>query len=73
MYNLLNFLIATQHAVAYSISEGKFINVVATAHDKSKDGTTWEGPWSSEVSKEEFLGQFIGWDDEFQEIIKVPA
>ncbi|KAJ3567137.1 hypothetical protein NP233_g6561 [Leucocoprinus birnbaumii] len=59
-----------KHAVAYSISGGKYINLVATTHDRSKEGTIWKGPWSSEVPKEELIEQFRGWDPEFQQLIQ---
>lgn len=45
--------------------------MVATTHDKSKDGTTWDGPWNSEVSKQELLDQFQGWEEEFRQVIQV--
>ncbi|KAF5353975.1 hypothetical protein D9756_007015 [Leucocoprinus leucothites] len=59
-----------KHAVAYSISGGRYLNIVATIHDKSREGTAWEGPWNSEVSRHELLDQFRGWDEEFQQLLQ---
>ncbi|KXN93284.1 Salicylate hydroxylase, partial [Leucoagaricus sp. SymC.cos] len=59
------------HCVVYPVSGGKFMNVVAMAHDKSKKGAAWEGLWNQEVTQEEFLEKFKGWEDEFQALIRV--
>ncbi|KAF9449148.1 4-aminobenzoate hydroxylase [Macrolepiota fuliginosa MF-IS2] len=58
-----------KHTVVYPIGGGKLINVVATIHDKSKDGTTLDGPWNSEATQSEFYDQFVGWEEEFQALI----
>lgn len=55
----------------YPVSGGKLINVVAGIHDRSKEGTTVEGPWNTEVPQREFFDRFDGWEDEFQALIRV--
>ncbi|KXN91574.1 Salicylate hydroxylase, partial [Leucoagaricus sp. SymC.cos] len=59
-----------KHTVVYPISSGRFLNVVAVVHDKSKEGMTWEGPWNQEVTQDEFFGKFSGWEEEFQALIR---
>ncbi|KAF9449685.1 FAD/NAD(P)-binding domain-containing protein, partial [Macrolepiota fuliginosa MF-IS2] len=58
-----------KHAVVYPIAD-KLINVVVAVHDKTKDGTMWEGPWNSEVTQRDFYDQFGGWEEEFQALIQ---
>lgn len=58
-----------KHAVVYPVSGGKYVNVVAAVHDKSKQGTTWEGQLHQEVSQSEFYDRFVGWEEEFQTLI----
>lgn len=57
--------------MVYAISGGKHINVVGAVHDKSKEGTAWDGQWNHEVTQSEFYEHFVGWDDEFQALIRV--
>jgi salicylate hydroxylase len=35
------------------------------------DDTTYDGPWTSECSRDEFLGHFEGWEDEVGELLQV--
>lgn len=66
-------VLVTQYSVVYPVSGGKQINVVATVYDKSKDGTTWNGPWNTDVSQRELLDTFSEWEEEFQALLKVRA
>jgi len=64
-------LIVHQHCVVYAVSGGKYINVVGAVHDETKGGTIWDGQWNQEVTQNEFLECFVGWDEEFQALIHV--
>ncbi|KXN92248.1 Salicylate hydroxylase [Leucoagaricus sp. SymC.cos] len=59
-----------RHCVVYSVSGGKFINVVAAVHDLSKEGALWEGPWNVEITQQELREVFNGWEDEFQALVE---
>ncbi|KAF9449147.1 4-aminobenzoate hydroxylase [Macrolepiota fuliginosa MF-IS2] len=59
----------SRYAVVYPVSGGKFINVVAIVHDKSKDTNVWEGPWKVDVPQTELFEQYAGWDEEIQALI----
>lgn len=45
--------------------------MVAAVHDKSKEGAPWEGSWKQDVTQKEFLDHFVGWEEEFQALIRV--
>lgn len=55
----------------YPVSGGKFVNVVAIVHDTSKNTNVWEGPWRVDVTQEEFLQMYEGWDEEVLALIRV--
>ncbi|KXN83799.1 Salicylate hydroxylase [Leucoagaricus sp. SymC.cos] len=59
-----------KHAVVYPISGGKLINIVATVHDRSKEGTVYEGTGNQEVTQSEFFSHFSGWEEEFQALLR---
>lgn len=64
----MTFLI--QYAVTYPVSGGKFLNIVAIVREKPED-TPWEGPWRIDVSQQEFLDVYGGWDEEVHALISV--
>ncbi|KAF9443216.1 salicylate hydroxylase [Macrolepiota fuliginosa MF-IS2] len=59
-----------QHIVAYPISKGRLINVVVFFSEPEKEGTPFLGEVMREVSQDEVLGQFEGWEDEAIDLLK---
>jgi salicylate hydroxylase len=57
--------------VVYPISSGKLINVAAFHAKDELAGTTFPGPWVSQVNNQELLDAYAGWESELQAILKV--
>ncbi|VDC01624.1 unnamed protein product [Peniophora sp. CBMAI 1063] len=60
----------SKHVVSYGISRGTVVNIVAMASQPSLEGTTYDGSWASECTREEFLRQFEGWEDEVGDLLQ---
>jgi len=58
-----------KHVVMYPVSQDRLINVVAISADLSKEGTVYEGHYST-VSTQEVLSVFEGWDEEVQALLR---
>ena len=61
----------SQHFVGYSLAGGKLANFGGVVTLVGTEGTTWEGPWVQDSSREELKGLFEGWEDEVQVAIDV--
>ncbi|GJJ12598.1 hypothetical protein Clacol_006841 [Clathrus columnatus] len=59
-----------KHVVSYSISQGSVVNVVTFASDPSKEGTSYEGQWVTEVSQQELLDCYSPWEPEVESMLK---
>ena len=57
--------------MTYPISQGRALNVAAVIHAPEQEGSIYRGPWTSSVDREELVKEFVGWDANVQEIMKV--
>ncbi|KAI0696714.1 FAD/NAD(P)-binding domain-containing protein [Cytidiella melzeri] len=59
-----------KHVVSYGIANGKLGNVVGFHSIPVDDNTTYDGPWVSEVLRDEVVDRFAGWEPELQDLIQ---
>ncbi|KAF8519490.1 FAD/NAD-binding domain-containing protein [Hysterangium stoloniferum] len=59
-----------KHVVSYSISQGSIVNVVTFASEPEKEGTPYDGPWVTEVSKQELLDCYAHWEPEVESMLQ---
>jgi hypothetical protein len=52
------------------MSDGKFINVVALVHNETREETHHEGPLTENVTSEETLSVFEGYEPEVQALLE---
>lgn len=57
--------------MSYGIANGKLANVVGMYSVPVDDDAKYDGPWVSEVARDEPVGCFTGWEPEVQELLKV--
>lgn len=55
----------------FPVSKGQLVNVVAFFSEPSKEGTIFEGPWTSKASKDELIAKYNGWEEEVQILLQV--
>ncbi len=55
----------------YPISQGRILNVAASITNPELEGTVYEGPWTTEVSREEVRREYVGWESEVEEVVQV--
>jgi salicylate hydroxylase len=55
----------------YPVSGGKFVNVVAILRDNLENTKVWEGPWKVDVTQEEFLEVYKGFEEELLALLRV--
>jgi salicylate hydroxylase len=60
-----------QHLVVYPVSQGRLINIVAFTSQPSKESTIFPGAAVTDVSKEELMSTYFGWEEEVQALLKV--
>jgi len=60
-----------KHVVTYSISQGSIVNVVTFASEPDKEGVEHDGPWVTEVPKQELLDCYANWEPEVVEVLDV--
>ena len=60
-----------KHIVSYSISQGKLINLVAFVTVPDGEGKPLTGPTVMDVSKQELVEHFKGWEQEAQDLLDV--
>ncbi|KAI0088036.1 FAD/NAD(P)-binding domain-containing protein [Irpex rosettiformis] len=58
-----------KHVVSYGIAHGKLGNVVGFYSVPVDENTKYDGPWVSEVSRDEVVNCYVGWENEVQELI----
>ncbi|KAF8586521.1 FAD/NAD-binding domain-containing protein [Ramaria rubella] len=59
-----------KHIVSYLISQGSVVNVVAFTSQPEKEGTSFEGPWMTEVPTRELLDCYENWEPEVISLLK---
>ncbi|KIJ41279.1 hypothetical protein M422DRAFT_75634 [Sphaerobolus stellatus SS14] len=60
----------SKHVVSYSISQGSIVNVVTFASEPEKEGApAYDGPWVTEVSKQELLDCYANWEPEVVDML----
>lgn len=64
-------ILYAQNIAAYPISQGRILNVAASITNRELEGTTYEGPWTTEVSQEEVRKEYVGWEPEVEETVQV--
>lgn len=57
--------------MTYPISKGRLINTVALYSEPEREGTTFLGEAVQEVSQDEVLSRFEGWEGEVVQLLKV--
>lgn len=55
----------------YPISGGKFVNVVAILRENVETTKAWEGPWRINVTQDEFLEVYKGFEEELLAVLRV--
>ncbi|PFH51267.1 hypothetical protein AMATHDRAFT_142975, partial [Amanita thiersii Skay4041] len=60
----------SKHIVVYPVSHGKLINVVACAHDRTKEETPYDGVSVLQVTHEEMLSKFDNWEPEVRALLE---
>ena len=60
-----------KHIVSYGIANGKLANVVGFYSIPVNEDARYDGPWVSEVSRDEMVSCYVGWENEVQELIAV--
>ncbi|KAI5117340.1 hypothetical protein M0805_001945 [Coniferiporia weirii] len=60
----------SKHIIVFPISHGHLINVVAFCSWPDKFGTIYEGKAVERCSKEELLEQYMGWEEEVQQLLQ---
>lgn len=67
-------LTSLQHLIVYPISKGAQINIAAFTSEPSQEGTQYspnEKDWVSDVSKEDLLQEYDGWEPEVGALLEV--
>ncbi|TFK48371.1 FAD/NAD(P)-binding domain-containing protein [Heliocybe sulcata] len=64
------YLGKNKHLVAYPIAQGRLINLVPFYTVAGGEGTTFEGKWVTDVSKEEVIDSFSNIEEEAQVLTK---
>ncbi|KAI0750647.1 FAD/NAD(P)-binding domain-containing protein [Daedaleopsis nitida] len=59
-----------RHLITYPVAQGRILNVAAVVSNLDLEGTVYEGPWVSSVSKDEVEGCYSGWEPAVQEVVK---
>ncbi|KAH8923128.1 FAD/NAD(P)-binding domain-containing protein [Atractiella rhizophila] len=60
-----------KHVLHFPVRRQTLVNIVAFTSDRSTSTPEWKsGPWVQTVSKDEFLGEFEGWDERVQRLLQ---
>jgi len=59
-----------KHVVTYPISQGHLVNIVAFVTVPGGEGKELNGPAMVDVTKQEVLDQYIGWEPEVRNLLK---
>ncbi|KAF8803473.1 salicylate hydroxylase [Phlegmacium glaucopus] len=58
-----------KHLVVYPVSQDRLVNIVATSTDLSKEGTVYQGSYTTPPTQE-LLSLFGGWEEEVQSLLR---
>ncbi|RDX42130.1 FAD/NAD-P-binding domain-containing protein [Lentinus brumalis] len=58
------------HIITYQISGRKFLNFVAICREPGGEGALYPGKWVSDVSRDEVVSKFIGWEPEVEQMLE---
>ncbi|PIL36635.1 hypothetical protein GSI_00324 [Ganoderma sinense ZZ0214-1] len=53
------------HIVTYPISQGRILNVGAGVSYPGREGTIYDGPWTSAATRDEIVKDFAGWEPDY--------
>ncbi|KAL0948114.1 hypothetical protein HGRIS_010731 [Hohenbuehelia grisea] len=59
-----------KHLVAYPISQGKTVNIVAYVSRRDQEGMPFEGPWVTDCPRAELESEYARWEDEVRVLIQ---
>ncbi|GBE78862.1 6-methylsalicylic acid decarboxylase atA [Sparassis crispa] len=59
-----------RHIITYPVSQGRLVNVVALYTIPGAEGKTYHEEWVQNVSKEEIVEKYVGWEPEVQELLQ---
>ncbi|KAJ7079136.1 hypothetical protein B0H15DRAFT_788209, partial [Mycena belliarum] len=59
-----------KHIVAYSISQGRVVNVVAFASEMDKENAEYGKEWVTDCSQDEVLQCFVDWEPEAKQLLE---
>ncbi|KAL6299978.1 hypothetical protein BKA93DRAFT_819684 [Sparassis latifolia] len=62
--------VTLSHIVTYPISQGRLVNVVAFCTVPGAEGTIYNEKWVQDVSKEEVVEKYVGWEPEVQDLLQ---
>ncbi|KAH8105384.1 hypothetical protein BXZ70DRAFT_1004888 [Cristinia sonorae] len=60
-----------KYIITYPISGGRLINTVALVSKPELNGTIYDGPLVEDVSSEELMDNFVGWEPQVQSLLKL--
>ncbi|KAI5119670.1 hypothetical protein M0805_007760 [Coniferiporia weirii] len=70
LLTFLNYTGKSKNVITYPISHGRLINIAAVRSWPDKDGTIFEGNTVEPCSKEELIEQYVGWEEEVQQLLQ---
>ncbi|KAH8111733.1 FAD/NAD-binding domain-containing protein [Phellopilus nigrolimitatus] len=70
MQTAQNYMGKNKHVIAFPISRGRLVNVVAFCSWPEKEWTIFEGKTVEERGKAELLEQYVGWEEEVQQLLQ---
>ncbi|KAF8468095.1 salicylate hydroxylase [Russula ochroleuca] len=66
----VQYLGKNKHMIAYPISRGRFVNIVAFEFHPHEEGTQFDGPWVADEVPSYVQGLFQGWEKEVGDIVQ---
>ncbi|KAI1785334.1 FAD/NAD(P)-binding domain-containing protein [Ganoderma leucocontextum] len=68
--NLVIYCGKNRHIVTYPVSQGRILNMGAGVSYPGREGTMYEGPWTSAATREEIVKDFVGWEPDVQDLVR---
>ncbi|OCH86635.1 FAD/NAD(P)-binding domain-containing protein [Obba rivulosa] len=60
----------SKHIMAYPVSGGHLVNFIGYHSDPEKEGTSFDGKWSGESTKEEVVSYYHDWEPQVQALMQ---